>query len=213
MSNDRVSETNKPPYDQLIACPGCDRIYQRPELAFGQQANCSRCGDVLVTRKAHPVDRSLAATLAGLVFLFACLNLPFLELSRAGLNNQMSVFDAVNVLWFSNMRWLGLVTLAGIVLLPGVRLALLLWVLVRLRLRLATVPSMRAALRWAIYLEPWAMADIFMVGVAVSLVKIGSLAHLSIGPAFWALVGLLVATIVLNLALCKDTLWQRLAPR
>ena len=69
---------------------------------------------------------------------------------------------------------------------------------------------MRAAFRWALRLEPWAMADIFMVGVVVALVKIATLANLSVGLAFWALLALVGISLLLSITLCKDTIWTRL---
>ena len=40
--------------------------------------------------------------------------------------------------------------------------------------------------RMAEAMQPWAMAEIFIIGTAVALVKIGGLATISLGPAFWA---------------------------
>ncbi|MEL6216531.1 MAG: paraquat-inducible protein A, partial [Pseudomonadota bacterium] len=67
-------------------------------------------------------------------------------------------------------------------------------------------------LRMAQHLEPWAMADIFMIGVIVSLVKIGSLARIEVGPAFWAMSSLIVFMAMATSAACKDSAWQRIRP-
>jgi len=144
------------------------------------------------------------------VLLLLSLFTPFLSLSRAGIESSISVLDAVQSLWNSQMRWLGLATLALIVLLPLGRLVLMAYVLLRLRLRRKVRQSMRLAFRWAVKLEPWAMADIFMVGVVVSLVKISTLAKLSVGIAFWALLALVGVSWLINSTLCKDTIWARL---
>ena len=69
---------------------------------------------------------------------------------------------------------------------------------------------MRWAFRWAEYLEPWTMAEIFMVGVVVSLVKISSLATLTVGLAFWSLLALIAVTTLISVVLCRDTVWQQL---
>ncbi len=197
---------------ELVACPGCDWLHVQTALEPGQQARCGRCGHAIRTRKLHTVDRTLAAALAGVVLLLVSLTLPFLSLSRSGLESHISVLDTVAALWQSDMRWMGMMTLAFIVLLPLVRLLLLLWVTWRLRWRRRVLPSMRTAFRWAVQLEPWAMADIFMVGVVVSLVKIGTVATLSIGPAFWSLLGLILISVLISLVMCRDTLWQALTP-
>ena len=197
--------------DKLIACPSCDRLHDRQALKMGEFARCTRCRHVLQTCKPLSVDRTLAAVLAGIVLLLISLCLPFLSLSRAGIESTISVIDAVQSLWMSQMRWLGLLTFGFIVLLPLARLLLLGWVLWRIRFDRKVRRSMRVAFRWAIQLEPWAMADIFMVGVVVSLVKISSLANLEAGLAFWSLLALVVVSVLINLTLCKDSVWARMS--
>lgn len=192
---------------ELLACPGCDLLHHRRTLATGELARCVRCSDVIQTAKPNTVDRSLAAVLASITLLLISLTLPFLSLSRAGISSNISVLDAVAALWDSHMRWLGLMTLAFIVLLPLGRLLLLGWVLWRIHFRRRIRESMRTAFRWSIRMEPWAMADIFMVGVVVSLVKISTLANLHMGLAFWSLLLLIALTCYINVVLCKDSIW------
>lgn len=197
--------------DELVACPGCDLLHHRRTLQHGQVARCDRCSDIVQTCKPFTVDRTLAACLAGIVFLVVSLFTPFLALSRAGIESNISVLDAVAALWDSQMRWLGLLTLALIVLLPLIRLILLVWVLGRIRLGRKVRRSMRLGFRLALQLEPWAMADIFMVGVLVSLVKISTLANLTMGLAFWSLLMLVGVSMLINVMLCKDTVWKRIS--
>jgi paraquat-inducible protein A len=197
--------------DRLIACPGCDLLHDRQHLETGEFARCKRCNHVVQTCKPLSIDRTLAAVLAGIVLLLISLFLPFLSLSRSGIESTISVIDAVESLWTSQMRWLGLLTFGFIVLLPLVRLVLLGYVLWRIRFDRKVRRSMRIAFRWAHQLEPWAMADIFMVGVVVSLVKVSSLANLEAGLAFWSLLALVAVSVLVNLTLCKDTVWAKLS--
>ena len=206
--------------DDLVACPGCDLLHRRAKLEPGEQARCLRCRSVLLTCKPRTVERTLALSLGGIVFLLMSLTLPFLALSRSGIESRISVLDAVRSLWASDLRWLGVLTLALIVLLPLARLVLLAWVMIGVRGQIARRPGtrppprhralQRRAFRWAIRIEPWAMADVFMIGVAISLVKLGSVARLEVGLAFWALCALIVTTVFVERVLCKDTVWRHL---
>jgi len=198
--------------DSLVACPACDLLHHKQPLSKGDFIRCERCNQVVQTCKPYTVDRSLAAVLAGIVLLLVSLCLPFLSLSRSGIESTISVLDAVAALWVNDMRWLGVLTFGFIVLLPLTRLLLLGWVLWRIRFKKKIRQSMRIAFRWAERLEIWAMADIFMVGVVVSLVKISSLANLQIGMAFWALLGLVALTVIINFLMCRDTVWIHLSP-
>ncbi len=59
------------------------------------------------TCKILSIDRTLAAVLASIILLLVSLSLPFLSLSKAGVNSTISVLDAVASLWMSDMLWLG----------------------------------------------------------------------------------------------------------
>lgn len=197
----------------MVACASCDWLHLRVRIERGSRAACARCGNELYSRKPYTVDRTLAAALAGLVFLMLSLVLPFLSLSRSGLSSEISVLDAVLALWRSDMQWLGSVSLALIVVLPLLRLLLLIFVMTRLRFRLGVNRAMQTAMRWAERLEPWAMAEIFMIGVVVSLVKISALATLTAGFAFWSLLGLVCTSALISAFYCRDTVWRLLTTR
>jgi len=208
----RVSDSGQN-IDTLVACQSCDLLYTRQILQRGEFARCQRCNKVLQTCKPLSIDRTLASVLAGIVLLLVSLFLPFLSLSRAGIASSISVIDSVESLWMSDMRWLGATTLGFIILLPLARLVLLGWVLWGIRFDQIIQKPMRVAFRWAVQLEPWAMADIFMVGVVVSLVKISSVANLQAGLAFWSLLALVGVSVLTNLTLCRDTVWYKLSQR
>jgi paraquat-inducible protein A len=59
------------------------------------------------------------------------------------------------------------------------------------------------------------MAEIFMVGVAVALVKLADLATLSMGPAFWSFTAIVLLMAVKDTQMDKHAIWAALdtAPR
>ena len=69
------------------------------------------------------------------------------------------------------------------------------------------------AFRLAEHLKPWAMAEVFLVGVAVALVKVSGLATLSIGPSFWAFAGLVVITVLKDNYMSSLIIWKTLEAR
>ncbi len=69
-----------------------------------------------------------------------------------------------------------------------------------------------AAFRLSSSLRPWSMAEIFVVGTAVALVKVADIARVGLGPAFWAF-ALMVCVIALKDTLTSDwTLWTEIDP-
>jgi paraquat-inducible protein A len=57
------------------------------------------------------------------------------------------------------------------------------------------------------------MAEIFIIGVAVALVKVAGLATVTLGPAFWAFVLLVIVTVLKDSFMCRVTVWQTLSQR
>ena len=64
------------------------------------------------------------------------------------------------------------------------------------------------AFRLSEALRPWSMAEIFVIGTAVALVKIGGLANISFGPAFWAFCGLIIVNAASDAFTSAATIWD-----
>ncbi|MFK7957107.1 MAG: paraquat-inducible protein A [Lysobacterales bacterium] len=191
-----------------VACEHCDTLWQKPDLRDGDVAHCGRCHAVLLTRKKDSTDRALASLVASLVLLLCAISFPFLSMERSGLANQISVLDAIKVLWDSGMPLMAIAAAMLTLVLPVIRNTLLIGVFSQLRRGKVLNSAWKTVFRLAQQLEPWAMVEIFMLGVVVSLVKIGKLATISVGPAFWAL-AVLVLVISYNAnVLCRDSAWS-----
>jgi paraquat-inducible protein A len=59
-------------------------------------------------------------------------------------------------------------------------------------------------------LRPWSMAEIFIVGVTVALIKVAGMAAVTIGPAFWAFAGVVVITVLKDQLICRYSIWETL---
>ncbi|MEO1595763.1 MAG: paraquat-inducible protein A [Pseudomonadota bacterium] len=197
---------------RYLACPSCDALFERPTLAPGQRARCPRCHEVIATNKHRGAERTSALMLASLIVYAVAVMFPFMSMERSGLSNRISVVDAVAVLWSNGMTLLAVVSGLLILVIPAIRIGLVLVLNASLARRETAQRKQAFLLRMAQHLEPWAMADIFMIGVIVSLVKIGSLARIEVGPAFWAMSALIVFMAMAATAACRDSAWQRVRP-
>ena len=56
--------------------------------------------------------------------------------------------------------------------------------------------------------HPWAMVEVFMLGILVSLVKLSHLADVILGAAFWAMAALIVVLTLAGRAFDPRLLWQ-----
>lgn len=193
---------------KLIACPSCDALWERPLLEAKEQAKCKRCHATILTNKHRSAERTVAFMVASLVLYAVAISFPFMRMERSGLSNEISVIDAVAILANNSMVILALICAALILLFPLLRILLLLFVGLSLFRKTSTARPHALSFRLAQMLEPWTMAEIFMIGVIVSLVKVGKLADIYLGPAFWGMSALIVIMAFGASAVCRDTIWH-----
>ncbi len=206
----RPPAARTPAPDDLLACPYCDTLHRAAEPPEGGRLRCRRCGAVLMTNRAGAVDRTLAAAFASVVLIFGAILFPFLQLSTFGFQRSASVLDAARAFSSGLMAPLAVAVGLLIVVIPLIRAGALAYVILPLRLRRPAAPGAKAAFRLATRLKPWAMAEIFIIGVAVALVKVAGMATVSLGPAFWALAALVLLVVLEGASLCEWSLWQTL---
>ena len=97
-----------------------------------------------------------------------------------------------------------------IIILPLMRLAAIIYAIGPLIRGGRPHPNAKAAYRLAEMLRPWSMAEIFIVGVSVALVKVAGIASITFGPAFWAFAGLVVITVLKDQLICRYSIWEAL---
>ncbi|WP_138470157.1 paraquat-inducible protein A [Poseidonocella sp. HB161398] len=193
---------------ELVACPTCDALYRFAPPGPRQTASCARCGTVLFAPRPGAIRTVLALALAALALMTIALDYPFLTMNANGLTAQASVIDAVSSYAVDDMAPLSLAIAVLILLLPTLRLLLLVYVTLPLVFGGRAWPGARTAFRLNVQLRPWSMAEIFMVGVAVAMVKVADLATISFGPAFWAFAAVALLLAAKDAVTCERTLWH-----
>lgn len=200
----------------LVACPYCDALNREVEPPLGGRVRCGRCGEVMTTNRPHALDRTLAASFAVVVLMIGAVMFPFLELHTFGLTRNASVLDAA--LAFSSGLTAPLAIAVGmlIIVIPLMRAFALAYVILPIRLGRPPAPAAHEAFRLATLLRPWSMAEVFIIGVVVALVKVAGMADVSLGPAFWAMACMVLLVVLEATSLDDWSLWRRLdrtAPR
>ena len=199
--------------DSLIACPACDALHNLQPVPPHARARCRQCHTVLLSPRANAMTQIVMLSMAALVLMVAAVFFPFLDLRASGLEQKSSVFDAVTAFSDGLLLPLSFAVAALIIVLPAVRLAATVYALGPMMIGTRPARHAAAAYRLAQALRPWSMAEIFVVGVAVALVKIAGMATISLGPAFWAFVALVLVTALKDNVTCKLTVWQTLENR
>jgi paraquat-inducible protein A len=105
-----------------------------------------------------------------------------------------------------------LVVLGTTVAAPLVRLLCLIAVLLGLQVR-APPRRLFILFRVAVGLRQWAMIEVYMLGIFVAYSKLVDLAHVSVGPAVYALGTVMLAMAAAEASLDPDFVWEALERR
>lgn len=199
---------------EFIACPQCDALYRAKPPRTGERVVCRRCHTVLIAPRPNAYLRVIALSLTITILMFGATFFPFLQVRIAGLSNSSSVFDAAMAFARGGpMVALSIVVAAVIVAIPVMRALLVLYVLIPLALGRAPAPGAVPAFRLSEDLRPWSMAEIFVIGCAVALVKISDLARVDYGPAFWMFAALVLVIVFQDSLMCRWSIWNSLDPK
>lgn len=193
-----------------MVCPQCDALYRKRSPSAGELAVCGRCHKVIAAPRRKAGMQIISLALATLVMMVGALFFPFLRIEAAGLTNAATVLDVALSFGSGLLSFLVVLTAALIVFIPALRLVLLVYVLGPLVFDRAPARGAAPAFRLAEALKPWAMAEIFALGVAISLIKVGDLALVDFGPAFWMFAILVVLLLLQQRSLCSWSVWQAL---
>ena len=191
----------------MVACHECDLLHQKPALALGEVARCSRCNAFLYTNKANSIDRALAVSLAALIMFVVANAFPFLAISVSGNTQSISIISAVFALSDEGMWILGLLSFSFILLIPLLRVIGLLYILLPLRFE-RRLPGIEIVFRGIVALSPWSMMEIYLFGAIVALVKLASMANIELGLSFWAFALLNLLSMLAAQMVDKHSLWE-----
>lgn len=202
-----------PAPSNLVACPRCDALHLRRTLSETETGCCARCKTVLVAPRLRSFLHVVALSFTAMILMIAAVFFPFLKISARGLSHESSVFEAAMAFSEGWLVPLSLAVLAAIVATPMLRFAALIYTIWPLANGRPAYRHAALAFRLAVAVQPWSMAEIFIVGTAVALVKVAGLASISFGPAFWALSALIVVTVLKNLLLSEAAIWEAIGER
>lgn len=192
----------------LVACPRCDALHIEEELRDGETARCVRCNTLLAKSRGGAFVQIIALSFTSIVLLLGAVFFPFLEISRMGIGNATSLFGVALAFAEGPLLPLVLAVLAMIIALPVLRAFLLLYTLVPLVQGRPPHRHAADAFRISEELRPWSMAEIFVIGTSVALVKVAGLATVHLGPAFWAFCALILVNLASRGFMCQTAIWD-----
>ena len=192
-----------------LACPDCDALFTEPAVCEGGRVLCPRCGANLFSCRPNSVHRATAFAFSASFFLVLANVFPFLTLRVDYRESDMLLAGSVSGLEQQGFPVLAAMVAVFTLAAPTLLIGALLYVLVPL-LRERRLPGAALLCRAIHEARRWNMVEVFLLGVLVSLLKLGKLATLTLGTSFWAFVGLIICLAAALSAIDHRELWVKL---
>ncbi len=193
----------------LVACHDCDALFRIRPLESGERMICPHCGATLFSHRANAVPRAAAfGVSAASLFLVANI-FPFIELRAGGQVSQIVLAQSVSALEAHGSPGLAAAVAVFILGAPLLTITGLLYLLLPL-LRGRRLPGASRVCRWVYGSGTWNMIEVFLLGVLVSLLKLGDIATVTLGVSFWAFAGLIICLAAAVSSIDRRDLWDQL---
>lgn len=193
-----------------IACPDCGTLQDLPPLLPPATAVCCRCEADLEKTTGRSVTAALALAVATFLLLIPSNLFPLIRVEVFGMATENLILVGIGKLWTNQWVVLAAISATLVIVVPFIRFGLLAAVLATLRFGRRRPAWLGPAFRWAIWLDPWAMSDVFLLASFVGYYRLInlSMAHVSILPGGGCFMGVGFLTMLSRACLDRRTVWR-----
>ena len=193
-------------HDQ-IGCPDCGALQRLPVPRRSSVIKCGVCNSELERTTGRSLDAALALA-CGTVLLLIPANLgPFLTTSVLGVSRHSRLGSSATAMWTDGWPLLGIMIGLFIVVFPLLRFSLLTLVLATLKTR-ARPRWLGPAFRLSNELQPWAMQDVFLLGLWVAYARLSATISVELGMGAYCLIAAGLCSLLTRATLDKRAVWH-----
>ena len=193
---------------QFVVCRDCDALQKSRSLSRGELLACHQCGARLRESGSEHLHRVLPLTLAAGVCFLLANSCPIVAIEVAGNRSSTSLIGAILELYRQGVPGVALLVLLTAVVAPATQIVLLAYAFWSLAVR-RRLPAVAPIVRLLHHVRPWSMAEVFMLGALVSLVKLAGVARVIPGIGMWALFAMIFLTAAAQAAFDVKGYWEK----
>ena len=196
-------------HPDLVSCAACGLLQRIDPVPKGRVAECARCGSRLAQGPRGSLQRTAALALAALILYVPANIYPIMRMHFHGAYSESTVWDGVVKLADMGQWFVAIVVFVASIVVPVVKLAGLLYLVITVRFGLGRRLRDRARIyRFIDVIGPWAMLDVFLLAALVGLVQLGQLATVLPGPGLIAFAAVVVLTMLASASFDARAIWQ-----
>jgi paraquat-inducible protein A len=192
-----------------IACRVCGLVHLETRVPPGMVAKCCRCGSAIERRSAHSLHRTAALALSALILYVPANVFPILRMELYGATTDNTVWEGVQRLYEDGQWVIALIVFLASIVIPLLKLTGLFFLVTTAQAKWPGLRRVRTRLYQFIEgIGRWAMLDVFVLAVLVSVVKLRQLATVIAGPGALAFAGVVVFTLLASASFDPQLIWK-----
>lgn len=170
---------------------------------------CGRCGTVLSRSYHNSIDRVAALSFAGLLLYPLAMFLPLMTLSSLGMKEQSSVVETCIGFYTNGYYLVSVITFLTAVIVPFLKIFIPFVISLCLKSG-RNPPGLIAAFKFHKHLEEWGMVEVYLLGILITLIKMGDVASVHFNLGFFSFIGLVLLSMSVSVFLDRKLFWYRL---
>jgi paraquat-inducible protein A len=193
----------------LLACKTCGQVHALEPLRPGTVAACTRCGSTIARRTFASLHLTAAFSLAAIILYVPANVFPIMQMNIYGATSENTVWEGC-VRLFQDGQWgIAIVVFMASILIPLLKLIGLFVLVTATMLNVSSFKPQRTWLYRVIdSIGRWAMLDVFVLAILVSLVKLQRLATIIAGPGLAAFTAVVVLTLLASASFDPQLIWN-----
>lgn len=168
---------------------------------------CERCGHKNKVKISFSKKSTFSYSLAALIFFITANFLPFMTLDLYGNNTTTTIWGGIKSLMQSGAWFVAIVVLCASLIIPVLKILGLIF----LSSTAAEKVSPMKRTQLYLFIESigrWSMLDIFLVGILVAVVKLGSWAQVSVEPGAFLFLLVVIFTMLASQKFDSRLIWE-----
>jgi paraquat-inducible protein A len=193
--------------DHLTACPDCDLLLPKTEAPVGYSAVCPRCGRKLGKGSEGSIAKVLAFSLTGLLMYLPAISLPLMTFNSFGFSDSANILESIVNFYRNDYYLVSLMVLLSAVVFPLILLTTIF--IITLQLQRKRYPAYLAGLfRMHLHLEEWAMIEVYLLGIMVTIIKMGGTSDIHYHTGIFCFSSLVLITLAISTIVDHDLFWR-----
>lgn len=194
---------------QFSICPGCDLLLEEIQPSSTHTPVCPRCLRRLHRKRPDSIRRTLVLSLTGLLLYLPANFAALLTFNILGTATNSSLFQSTLSMFDQGEYLVGILVVMTGLICPFMTLSLLFGVSAGLFLGWRQ-RWMIIFLHWYHHLSEWAMTDVYLIGVFITIIKMNHSATIGYHLGLFCFIGLVATTVAAQASIDQSLFWDRL---